>query len=295
MNYKSDEKEIKYLQSSFLLLKDDFNTHVIEYKPTELHSHSFYEIMYIINGKVKHICNDKESTLTTGNVVFLRPNKDIHTYQKIENERFLHRDVLIGETLFKKVCDFLSPNLFNIISESPQPISFLLDIDRILFFEKEFSKLGYNSEQSVMCAPTYIALTAHLLASVCEALSNPPQKEYHWLDRLTNILNTVEHFTFSLPELLRMNFHYNHSYMCKVFKKNTGVTMTQYFNHAKLNYAKTLLLSTDYTINIIAEMTGFNNLSHFNHEFKDKFGIPPSDYRKQNKSGSENTIINNVY
>ena len=283
MTYAHDKEEVKYLEDDFLLLKENFNTHVIEYQTTELHNHSFYEIVYVINGTVTHICNGKESTLTTCDAVLLRPEKDTHTYKNIGDKNFLHRDLLIGAPLFQKVCDFLSPNLFQIINESPTPFILRLDMDRILFFEKELFHLGYTSDQSLICAPVCLALLAQLLASVCESMSDASKKEYNWLERLINILNTAEHFAIPLPELLRQHFHYNHSYMCKVFKKNTGMTMTTYFNTAKLNYAKTLLLSTDYTINIIAEAVGFNNLSHFNHEFKKRFGIPPSDYRKQNK------------
>ena len=139
MEFENEANEIKYLKSSFLLQKDNFNTHIIEYQHTDLHNHSFYEIVYILNGKIEHVCNGKSTILTIGNAVFLRPEKDTHTYRQIEGEPFLHRDLLIGKELFKKACDFLSPNLFQIINETDEPISLRLDMERILFFEKEFS------------------------------------------------------------------------------------------------------------------------------------------------------------
>lgn len=34
------------------------------------------------------------------------------------------------------------------------------------------------------------------------------------------------------------------------------------------------------SISEIADMTGFNTLSHFSKSFKQQFGIPPSEYLK---------------
>ena len=275
------------LTEDFLLKKENFNTHVLEYKQTELHSHDFFEIVYVLNGSVEHWCNDKKTILQVGDTILLRPKQDTHTYRPLENQSFTHRDILISEELTRKICDFLSPSLFELLYAQPNPIKLQLSVEQLLFFESEFSKIRYNDNQTVVCPQLHLALVTHFFALVCEHLAHSNNDKYSWLDKLLNLLNTIQNFKTPLPQLLQRDFHYNPSYMCKVFKKKMGMTMTYYFNTCKINYAKTLLLSTDYTVLSISEIVGFNNISHFNHEFKKRFQVSPSDYRKHKNPDGE--------
>ena len=49
----------------------------------------------------------------------------------------------------------------------------------------------------------------------------------------------------------------------------------------KINYACSLLRSTNFTVLEIAMMASFNNLSNFNMTFKKITGKTPSEYKKQ--------------
>jgi AraC-like DNA-binding protein len=70
---------------------------------------------------------------------------------------------------------------------------------------------------------------------------------------------------------------------CRFFKKMTGETFTTFVNAFRLAYARRLLTETDLTIAAISFDAGFNNLSHFNHLFRQANGCSPSDFRKQMK------------
>ena len=74
--------------------------------------------------------------------------------------------------------------------------------------------------------------------------------------------------------LSRSHFH-------SLFKKETGKTFIQYLNNLRCDKAGKLLITTDDTILDISLKSGFNNLSHFCHTFKDITGIPPARYREQ--------------
>lgn len=58
----------------------------------------------------------------------------------------------------------------------------------------------------------------------------------------------------------------------------TGENPSVFFKTYKLNRASELLKEGKYTISEIADMTGFNTLSHFSKSFKLQFGSPPSEY-----------------
>ncbi len=60
------------------------------------------------------------------------------------------------------------------------------------------------------------------------------------------------------------------------FHENPG----KWLIRKRLEYAKTLLITTDLNINEICFESGFKNVSHFNHSFKQKFNYPPNQFRK---------------
>jgi AraC-like DNA-binding protein len=64
------------------------------------------------------------------------------------------------------------------------------------------------------------------------------------------------------------------------FKELYGVSPGRWILQKRLDYAKNLLLMTQKSINEVATESGFENTTHFSRVFKDKFGMPPTHYRK---------------
>jgi len=59
-----------------------------------------------------------------------------------------------------------------------------------------------------------------------------------------------------------------------------------FINSYRIEEAKKILISnnySNYTIEAVSEIVGFNSKSAFNNAFKKKVGITPSDYIKQNR------------
>ncbi len=92
--------------------------------------------------------------------------------------------------------------------------------------------------------------------------------EADYMNRIT--VDDILHFC----PLSRSHFH-------ALFKKETGMTFIQYLNSLRCEKAGKLLITTDDTILDISLKTGFNNLSHFCHTFRDVTGVSPVKYRKK--------------
>ncbi|WP_459478580.1 AraC family transcriptional regulator [Clostridium saccharoperbutylacetonicum] len=71
-------------------------------------------------------------------------------------------------------------------------------------------------------------------------------------------------------------------YFMKFFKKNLGITCTEYINVYRLDIASKLLNTTDKSITEISYETGFNSVSYFNKLFKVKFKVTPKEFRNAN-------------
>ena len=70
------------------------------------------------------------------------------------------------------------------------------------------------------------------------------------------------------------------SHFMRWFRQMTGQSFTAFLNEYRLNAAAALLRRTDCTILSAAEQTGFENLSNFNRQFKRRYGMSPSLYRR---------------
>jgi len=68
---------------------------------------------------------------------------------------------------------------------------------------------------------------------------------------------------------------------CRYFKQRTRKTYVNFLNEIRISNACKLLISNDLTVSQICYQSGFNNLSHFNRNFKKIQGCSPSDYIKK--------------
>jgi AraC-like DNA-binding protein/ligand-binding sensor protein len=68
-------------------------------------------------------------------------------------------------------------------------------------------------------------------------------------------------------------------HFCKMFKRATGFTFTEYLSLVRIAKAKNLLLNPHLHVSEIAYEVGFNSLTHFNRVFKKIVGQSPSAYR----------------
>jgi len=68
-------------------------------------------------------------------------------------------------------------------------------------------------------------------------------------------------------------------YFCKLFRKVTGTTFTEFVARTRVEHAKNLLLNPNLRISEIAYEIGFQSLTHFNRVFKKVAGESPTEYR----------------
>lgn len=65
------------------------------------------------------------------------------------------------------------------------------------------------------------------------------------------------------------------------FRSVTGTTVHEAICSARIQIAKRLLASGEYTIDVVAEMSGFGSRQHFAKTFRNESGMTPAQYRKE--------------
>lgn len=75
----------------------------------------------------------------------------------------------------------------------------------------------------------------------------------------------------------------NRTYLSNYINQTLNQTFFDYINAHRLTYATELLLTTNYTLEVIAEKSGFNSLSTFRRCFMQTHGCSPSVYKKEKR------------
>jgi AraC-like DNA-binding protein/ligand-binding sensor protein len=73
-------------------------------------------------------------------------------------------------------------------------------------------------------------------------------------------------------------------YFCKLFKKATGMTLTEYVTRVRLEKVKSMLLDPSLRVSEIVFAAGFGSIPQFNAVFKRYFGMAPTAYRASLRS-----------
>lgn len=255
-----------------------------------LHTHDFFEIVYMVDGSAQHVTitkegKEKNTLLEKGSITFLRLG-DAHQFFQGE---YLHRDVVIRKSLLKDTCDFLSTTLYEDIMNANIPLQVSVSTDKIVQFEQKIKLINQILPSKKAQKE---ALIKSFLVNLLECFLTSDTEEYFndlpsWFNEFLSHFNKISCIKGGLPEIVNFS-NYDNKYLCYVFKKYTGVTMTEYLNHARLNYASSLLKSTNKTVSDIALEAGFSSTSYFNVIFKRRFGVTPKQMRKM-KSAPKHT------
>lgn len=98
---------------------------------------------------------------------------------------------------------------------------------------------------------------------------------------ITQIVDYInENITNPLSvDKISKHFNYNNDYISRIFKDCYGYSIKDYINRQKLALAKKLLITSDISINKIAESLGFADGTLFNKFFYYHENITPTRYR----------------
>lgn len=75
----------------------------------------------------------------------------------------------------------------------------------------------------------------------------------------------------------------NPDYLSRIFKKNTGYSVSEYIFKVRMSVACELLTKTDLSVSKVAMSCGYTHLAHFSKMFKKETGMTPNSYRGKYK------------
>lgn len=124
------------------------------------------------------------------------------------------------------------------------------------------------------------AYLLELLYHIADGTKNSYQRKYDkMLVPILTFINANYNKQITL-EALAEKTGYSKSRFSHIFSEFTGTTPIKYLNEIRLKNACELLCSTNLTINNIAFSCGFCDQLYFCRQFRKKYNMSPSEYRK---------------
>jgi AraC-like DNA-binding protein len=135
------------------------------------------------------------------------------------------------------------------------------------------------SAKKYAAAVNLLAIFAEHLSRVSnEIVLRQEHTEPALVSRAKHYIEEHESDHLSLPEVARA-VNTTASYLCRLFKRSTGVNFTEYLRRLRLSRAKNLLLNPQLRVSEVAFASGFQSLTQFNRAFQRLMGQSPTEFR----------------
>ena len=124
------------------------------------------------------------------------------------------------------------------------------------------------------------ALTGEMLHKYCLLVKNHAMQGYSAVTK--EIISYIDfHYADNLSlHFFAERFHLSRTYLSGLFRKETGVTLTDFIHQVRMRQAITLINSSVLPVTAIAAACGYNDVSYFIRIFKRFYGLSPRQYRK---------------
>jgi AraC-like DNA-binding protein len=268
-------------QSSFVA--DKFITPYFE---TPWHYHVEYELVLILHGKGKRFVGNHISDYDEGELDFLGPNLP-HWFRK-ENENETGGSLVIHFTEEFLGRDFLQiPEMQKIgllFDKAKTGLHFTGETKNIAA-QKMHEMLSLSGIDRLICLFTLLKILAasneYQLLSTAEPASQNDKDN----DRLKKVFSFVMD---KFKEEIRIEDVANIAMMspsgfCRYFKNRTKKNFSHFVNEIRIGYACKQLMEDNSNVSYVCYNSGFNNMSHFNKQFKKIVKSTPYQFKQKHK------------
>ena len=269
-----------------------YQYHFIPNEKTQLHTHDYIELAYIVHGTFKQKILENDIIFHKGELCFIDRN-------------CLHQDYLLNSSATVLFLGIANDMFTEIMEENVTP-------HKITAFLQQALQEQKNLEQYLHFKPLNSSneKLEHNLTMLLEELIEASIGYQHickgLLHRILRIISTEYEFSLSSKQKKAMRymifeevddylhyhykdvtikqltkrFHFQEDYFNRLIKQQTGLTYSAYLQQIRLTKAKKLLTISNATIEEIAAEVGYHNKGYFYKIFIEKYGMTPSQYRK---------------
>lgn len=244
------------------------------------HAHrDWYELTIVTDGNGWVTTNGKSMAVSKGDIYLSFPS-DFHKITS-SNANPLKYDFFAFsstnaevDTIFKRIASENSSFDQRIITD-PKIGSFVA-FAIAEFYEQNTYKVKMLE---LLFEQIIILLIRACTVKVKQTFQNHPLSREELCYQIMYLIDT-QLFSITNLSFLSDVLGYNYSYLSRIFKQTTGITISDYYQDRRLTAAKQLIEEGRVRFSGIAQMLNFSSQYAFSKAFKNRFGCSPQRYRE---------------
>ena len=218
----------------------------------------YLELTYVIDGEMTYFLDGEELHITAGNAIVI-PQGHVRYRPKHEEEVYYSSfNIMMSEDIDTRLCGVIK----NAVRSDT--VIMLESADKVV------RSVTHNKQERLLSIFLYL---------YHQILDHSIDRENDHVKKIKKyaLLHITEEF--SLEDVAR-EVHLVPQYVCTLFKRETGTTITEYVMNEKIELAKRLIIMRRGTLTKIAEDCGFTDYNYFSRIFRRIVGMPPGEYKR---------------
>ena len=246
------------------------------------HMHIYYEFLQLVDGKGLYNVEGREYEFLPGDLMITNPYEFHYiTFPKrsVYERQFLQIRADFVEELRPNILSVLNARRFGENNRIPADIVRKYKLTDIFSGIESYTK--HPTEITDFMVKLYAAQLVVKLSEIMqnEFLINDEHGNKH-IKRIYQYIDDNFSRNMTMDELSEY-VHLDKSYLSRIYKKETGIKITEYINMRRIILAKNLLLSGK-NPNDIFWMCGFREYSTFFRAFKKYVEASPEEFKRNN-------------
>ena len=233
-------------------------------------AHKPLELTYVDKGSIHSVAEGKDFLLNQGDMVIYGPDQWHMQYADVDvSPSFI-------TITFDLQGDFPQVLLNRKFTVPQSAVSVLQQMMR------EHDRMDEYSEDALICCLQMLLLTLLREQSAPTAklrTTNAVNSENEIIRRAQQFISAHVRQKLTVP-LVARHVDVSPSYLTALFRKNLQISPGEYIRRIKLQESKQMIREDNMNFTEIAAALQYSTVHHFSRQFKDKFGITPTEYAK---------------
>lgn len=259
------------------------------------HQHKFIEVVYILSGTATHFVEGETRQVGKGDLFIINMDTP-HAFIPVENpeDPFLSYDLMFTAEFFDKSMtgdhsleslsdSYAFYSLFGgqktrhpYFSVSGSSYTMFGELFHRIYLEYKGRERGYL--EIIRGYLIQLMITIFRLDEMSGG-ERVQGKRGQPVEYVLEYIRRNYYRRISVSELAE-RVYFNQDYLARIFKEQTGLSITAMIQKVRVENVCKLLSTTNQTILQIAEACGFEDMKFFYKVFKKHMGVLPGDYRK---------------
>ncbi len=233
-------------------------------------THPMLELTYVDQGSLHSVADGQDLLLERGDMVLYGPNQWHMQYA----------DIGVAPRFVTISFDLESGDLSGLFDKKFQASQQAVTLLQQMLREQE--RMDLYSNDMIIAQLSLLLLTLQRQASApvsSPRSSNALHSENEIIRRAQQSISAHIREKLSVPLVAKM-VDVSPSYLTALFHKNLQISPGEYIRRIKLQESKQMIREGNMNFTEIAAALHYSTVHHFSRQFKDKFGITPTEYAK---------------